>query len=200
MESGNEIPNTPKKRGPKVGSKRKYEHTVMVDDVDEYDVYVNHKNHLKQGKIYNDFCMLNQEFLKYILSLKFSKVEYDILFFLLSYMDHQNKIIVDAEMIAYNIGVNQTNVNKYIGKLVKNKIIYKRNLGYRKGVEVLLNFDIISPHMTFKAKNNRENVELHKQIMRAKEIPYIRQANMFHNSIDYINPETGEVFHTSPQK
>jgi len=90
--------------------------------------------------------------------------------------------------------------NYNIGKLVKNKIIYKRNLGYRKGVEVLLNFDIISPHMTFKAKNNRENVELHKQIMRAKEIPYIRQANMFHNSIDYINPETGEVFHTSPQK
>jgi predicted transcriptional regulator len=200
MENDKEVPKVPKKKGPKVGTKLKYEHTIMVDDLDEYDVHVSHKNHLKQGKIYNDFCMLNQEFLKYILSLKFSKVEYDILFFLLSYMDHQNKIIIDAEMISYNIGVNQTNVNKYIAKLVKNKVIYKRNLGYKKGVEVLLNFDIISPHMTFKAKNNKENVDLHKQIMRLKEVPYIRKPNMFQNSIDYINPETGEVFHTSPHK
>ncbi len=200
MENLENAENTPKKRGPKVGSKRKYEHTVVLDDIDEYDVYVNQKNHLKQGKIYNDFCMLNQEFLKYILSLKLVKSEYDILFFLLSYMDHQNKIIIDAEMISYNTGINQTNVNKYIAKLVQNKVIYKRNLGYKKGVEVLLNFDIISPHMTFKAKNNKENVDTHKQIMRLKEVPYIRQPNMFSNSIDYINPETGEVFHSSPQK
>ena len=188
------------KKGPEVGSKRKYEHTISIDDIDEYDVNVVSKNHLKQGKIYNDFCVLNQEFLKYILHLKFTKVEYDILFFLLSYMDHQNKIIVDAEMIAYNLGVNQTNVNKYIARLVKNKVIYKRNLGYRKGVEVLLNFDIISPHMTFKAKNNKENVDKHVQIMRSKEIPYIRQINLFSNAVDYIDPDTGEIFHTSPRK
>ncbi len=45
------------------------------------------KNHLKQGKIYDSFCILNQEFLKYILHCKLTKNEYMILIFLLSYMD-----------------------------------------------------------------------------------------------------------------
>lgn len=196
----NEEPKEVKKKGPKVGSKRKYQHTIVVDDADEYDVYASQKNHLKQGKMYNEFCVLNQEFLKYILHVNLTKVEYDILIFLLSYMDMNNKVIIDAEMISYNLGVSQTNANKYVNKLIKQKLIYKRNLGYRKGAEVLINFDIISPHMAYKAKNDRENVEHHKQLMRSKEQPYVRQVNLLSNSIDYIDPATGEVFHTAPNK
>ena len=50
--------------------------------------------------------------------------------FLLSYMDMDNKIIIDSEMIEYNLGINHTHVNKYIKKLQEKKIIYKRNLGH----------------------------------------------------------------------
>jgi len=119
--------------------------------------------------------------------------------FLLSYMDKDNKIIIDAEMIDYHLKIGQSNVNKYIKKLEEYKIIYKRNLGYRKGQEVLINFDIISPHMAFKNPNTRDAVIDHKKLMNSNPVPYIRQLNAFTNEIDYINSETGEVFHTGPK-
>jgi len=179
------------------GEKRGFEITYKIegDDAQNYDVIPLPKNHLKQGKIYSDFCILNQEFLKYVISCKLTKNEYTILFFLLSYMDKENKIIIDAEMIEYNLGISKSHVNKYIKKLQIHKIIYKRNLGYRKGSEVLLNFDIISPHMAFKNKNNFENVQNHKRIM-ASDVPYQKQQNLLTGGIDLINPDTGEVFHS----
>ena len=128
------------------------------------------------------------------MSLKMTANDYKVLMFLLSYMDKRNRIIVDAEMIEYNLGINQTNVNKHIKKLEKYKIIYKRNLGYKKGAEVLINFDIMSPHMAYKDKNKFENVSNHKNQMR-KDVPYIKQHNT-NGELDYVNPDTGEVFHT----
>jgi len=186
-----------RKKGVKKGTKKGFEITYKMegDDTQNYDVIPFPKNHLKQGKIYNDFCVLNQEFLKYVISCKLTKNEYLLLLFLLSYMDKENKIIIDSEMIEYNIGLNKTHVNKYVKKLQGHKIIYKRNLGYRKGAELLLNFDIISPHMAFKNKNNFTNVQSHKRIM-ANDIPYQRQQNLLTGSVDLINPETGEIFYS----
>ena len=185
------------KKGVQKGSKRGFEISYKFEgeDAENFDLIPKPKNHLKQGKIYDDFCILNQEFLKYIMSCKLTKNEYNILFFLLSYMDKENKIIIDAEMIEYNLGISSSNVNKYIKKLQNYKIIYKRNLGYRKGAEVLLNFDIISPHMAFKNRNNFDNVQKHKRIMQ-NDIPYHRQQNLLTGGLDLINPETGEVFHS----
>ena len=184
------------KKGSPKGKKKGIKHTFEIEgsNVEDYDVIPIQKNHLRQGKIFNDFCVLNQEFLKYILSCKLTISEYKILMFLLSYMDMENKIIIDAEMIEYNLGINATHVNKYIKKLQEKKIIYKRNLGYRKGAEVLLNFDIISPHMAFKNKNNRENVSNHKKLMVA-DIPYHRQKNLLTGGTDIVNPDTGEVLY-----
>ncbi len=184
------------KKGSQKGVKKGMKVTFETDGdlAHEHDFIPIKKNHLKQGKIYDSFCILNQEFLKYILSCKLSISEYKILMFLLSYMDMDNKIIIDAEMIEYNLGIGSTNVNKYIKKLQDKKIIYKRNLGYRKGAEVLLNFDIISPHMAFKNKNNHDNVAKHKSLMRS-DLPYVKQANLITGGVDLINPETGEVFH-----
>lgn len=190
------------KKGPKKGSKRTYEHTIRMDgkEVGNYEPKLSKTNHLRQGKMYDDFCIINQEFLKYIVSIKLTKNEYSILMFLLSYMDNDNKIIIDAEMIEYHLGIGRTNVNKYITKLEDKKVIYKRNLGYRKGQEVLLNFDIISPHLAYRNANNKENVQYHKRLMINKESPYQKQINAFTDEIDYINPDTGEVFHTSKKK
>ncbi len=184
------------KKGSPKGQKKGFQITYKLegDQEENHDIIPVPKNHLKQGKVYDDFCILNQEFLKYILSCKLTKNEYMILMFLLSYMDKENRIIVDAEMIEYNLGINSTNVNKYIKKLEDKKIIYKRNLGYRKGAEVLLNFDIISPHMAFKNKNNFENVSTHKKLMQS-DLPYIRQKNMLTGATDLIHPSTGEVFY-----
>ena len=184
------------KKGSPKGIKKGLQMTYKFDgeQAETHDVVPLPKNHLKQGKIYNDFCILNQEFLKYIISCNLTKNEYKILMFLLSYMDKENRIIIDAEMIEYNLNIGSSNVNKYISKLEDKKIIYKRNLGYRKGAEVLLNFDIISPHMAFKNKNNFSNVNEHKKLMNS-DVPYIRQKNMLTGATDLINPNTGEVFY-----
>lgn len=188
------------KKGSPEGQKKGIEHRIYLNDEDskEYDVPVIPKNHLKQGKLYDEFCVLNQEFLRYIMTLNLAKSDYRILMFLLSYMDGKNRIIIDAEMIEYHLGINKTQVNKHIKKLEDNKIIYKRNLGYRKGAEVLINFDVISPHMAFKDKNKFENVNEHKQQMR-KDVPYIKQHNI-NGDLDYVLPATGEVFHTKSGK
>lgn len=184
------------KKGSPKGQKKGIEFSYKLDgeQAENFETIAVPKNHLKQGKIYDSFCILNQEFLKYILSCKLTKNEYMILMFLLSYMDKENKIIIDAEMIEYNLGIGATNVNKYITRLQKKKIIYKRNLGYRKGAEVLLNFDIISPHMAFKNKNNFDNVSNHKKLMQS-DLPYIRQHNGFTGAVDLVDPNTGEVFY-----
>lgn len=183
------------KKGSAKGKKKGIEFSYKIEgeDVGNVKTIVLPENHLKQGKLYKDFCILNQEFLKYVISCKLTKTEYNILMFLLAYMDIDNKVIIDAEMIEYHLKIGASNVNKYITKLQEKKIIYKRNLGYRKGAEVLLNFDIISPHMAFKNKNNRENVTKHK-VMMQNEPPYIKQKNAFTGLIDYVNPDTGEVF------
>lgn len=188
------------KKGSPKGKKKGMEYSVEMEteDLAEWNLPTP-KNHLRQGKIYDDFCIMNQEFLKYILSCKLTRKEYDVLLFLLSWMDQQNKIIIDAEMIQHHLGIDKSNVNKLITKLEEDKIIYKRNLGYNKGKEILLNFDIISPHMAFKRKGDSEGVNDHKNLMRANEQPYSKQYNIA-GQIDYINEETGEVFHTSPKK
>ena len=183
-------------KGSKKGQKKGIEYTYKFDgeQAENHEMIAVQKNHLRQGKLYDEFCVLNQEFLKYILTCKLTKTEYNILFFLLSYMDKQNKIIIDAEMIEYNLGISATNTNKYIKRLQSKKIIYKRNLGYRKGAEVLLNFDIISPHMAFKNKNNFTNVQEHKNLMNS-DVPYLRQKNAFTGATDLVDPKTGEIFH-----
>ena len=178
----------------KDGKSVKVTYEVDGETMQKADVVAIPKNHLKQGKMYDDFCILNQEFLKYVLSLNLTVNEYKILLFLLSYMDLENRIIIDAEMIRYNLGINKSNVNKYIKSLEKHKVIYKRNLGYTKGTEVLLNFDIISPHMVFKNKNNFDNVSAHKKMM-FNDLPYVKQQNLLTGKIDFINKETGEIFH-----
>jgi predicted transcriptional regulator len=185
------------KGSPKGQKKGRYSHRIEIDGefAGETDAILVPKNHLKQGKLYIDFCVLNQEFLRYVMSLKLTASEYRILMFLLSYMDQKNRIIIDAEMIEYHLEINQTNVNKYIKKLEKYKIIYKRNLGYRKGAEVLINFDVITPHMAYKDKNTHENVSHHKELMR-RDLPYVRQCNI-NGDVDFINPDTGEVFHVT---
>jgi predicted transcriptional regulator len=186
------------KRGVKKGAKRTYQHTITVDgeEIGDYQPNLKKSNPLRQGKIYEDFCVLNQEFLKYILHCDITKNEYKILLFLLSYMDRDNKIIIDSEMIEYHLKIGASNVNKYVKTLENKKIIYKRNLGYRKGNEVLLNFDIISPHMAYKNPNKQEKVTEHKQLMNAKQVPYQKQTNMF-GDVDLVDPDTGEVIHNA---
>ena len=189
-------------KGSPKGQKKGFVHTVRFEgdeDAKEHQLFVGQKNHLRQGKLYENFCVLNQDFLKYIMSINLTKRDYQILMFLLANMDFENKIIIDAEMIEYNLGVNRTHVNKYIRKLADLGIIKKRNLGYKNGTEVSLNFNTMSPHMAFKNKNNKENVSTHQQLM-AIDHPYIKQQNVFTNQIDYVNADTGEVFHTETKK
>ena len=67
-----------KKKGSKKGQKKGFQHTftrkengnivhaieMSEEDAKEHTLMPVKENHLKQGKMYNDFCILNQEFLK----------------------------------------------------------------------------------------------------------------------------------------
>ena len=48
--------------------------------------------------------------------------------------------------------------------------------------------------MVFKNKNNFDNVSAHKKMM-FNDLPYVKQQNLLTGKIDFINKETGEIFH-----
>ena len=58
------------------------------------------KNHLRG--LYADYCILNQEFLKYITSLKLKPAEYRILFLVMSEMDKENKVLLNNDLFMKN--------------------------------------------------------------------------------------------------
>lgn len=151
-------------------------------------------NHLKG--MYTDYCIVNQEFLRYILSLKLSGIPANILFFFLSQMDKENKILINNQILIKVLGVSEPSVIKALKKLEKEKVIIKVKYAMSK-YQYEINYDCINPQFAFKNKSSRENVVKHKALM-AQETPYIRQYNTDGN-VDLINKDTGEVFDTIKQ-
>ena len=151
-------------------------------------------NHLRG--LYSDYCILNQEFLKYITSLKLKPAEYRILFLVMSEMDKENKVLLNNDLFIKKLKISEKSVIEAVKSLVGYKIIVRQKLDVSK-YEYQINYDCINPQFAFKNKGSVENITKHKALM-SQETPYIKQYNTG-GDIDLINSNTGEVFETIKQ-
>lgn len=146
-------------------------------------------NHLRG--LYSDYCILNQEFLSYVLSCNLSQAQYKLFIYFISQMDRENKVLINNQLLINKFNLSEPTVISSLKKLVSKGIIIKQKLNV-SNYEIQINYDILNPALAFKDKANKENVMKHKGLM-SKTIPYIKQMNIY-GGIDLINSETGEVF------
>ena len=72
------------------------EFSIPNEEAENVTAGILKKNHLRG--LYADYCILNQEFLKYITSLKLKPAEYRILFLVMSEMDKENKVLLNNDL------------------------------------------------------------------------------------------------------
>ena len=151
-------------------------------------------NHLRG--LYSDYCILNQEFLKYVVSSHLTAVQMKMIFLLMSEMDKENKVLLNNDLLIKRLKTTKMSVIESVKKLVFLKIIVRQKLDVSK-YEYQINYDILNPQMAFKDKSTKENITKHKALM-SHETPYIKQYNTG-GDIDLVNIQTGEVFETVKQ-
>lgn len=151
-------------------------------------------NHLRG--LYSDYCILNQEFLKYVVSSHLTAVQMKMIFLLMSEMDKENKVLLNNDLLIKRLKTTKMSVIESVKKLVFLKIIVRQKLDVSK-YEYQINYDILNPQMAFKDKSTKENITKHKALM-SQETPYIKQYNTG-GDIDLVNIQTGEVFETVKQ-
>lgn len=147
------------------------------------------QNHLRG--LYSDYCILNQEFLSYVLSCNLSQAQYKLFIYFISQMDRENKVLINNQLLINKFKLSEPTVISSLKKLVSKGIIIKQKLNV-SNYEIQINYDILNPALVFKDKATKENTTKHKNLM-SKHLPYIKQLNIY-GGIDMINAETGEVF------
>lgn len=166
---------------------------IPNDEVDKIGAGIIKNNYLRN--LYADYCILNQEFLSYVVNCNLSQAQYKLVLYLMSEMDRENKILINNQVIMRALKISEPTTIEAIKKLTAKKIIVKQKLGVSR-YELQINYDILNPQLAFKNKATKENVDAHKALMR-QETPYVKQQNIF-GDIDLINPDSGEIFHTIP--
>jgi hypothetical protein len=148
-------------------------------------------NHLRG--LFDNHCVLNLDFLKYVLSCKLTGAQSRVFHFFLSEMDKDNKILMANELIIRRLKMTEKTAIQSVQKLIEYKIILKQKLDRERYV-IDLNYDMLNPQLAFKNKASRENVLKHKKLIN-QEAPYVKQTTT-DGMIDYMNPNTGEIFHS----
>jgi hypothetical protein len=170
---------------------RKVEFDIPEYEVENVTAGLIKNNHLRG--LYSDYCILNQEFLKYVLSCNLTGSQSKIFHFLLSKMDRENKVLASNDYIIRSLNLAEKTAITSIQKLIDCKIILKQRLDRERYV-IDLNYDILNPQLAFKNKSSKENVLKHKALIN-QETPYFKQTSI-DGMIDYVNPNTGEVFYS----
>ena len=168
--------------------------SIPNDEAEDVTAGILQKNHLRG--LYSDYCILNQEFLKYVVSCHLTGVQMKMLFLLMSEMDKENKVLLNNEIFIKKLKATKMTVIEAIKKLTDLKIIIKQKFGVSK-YEYQINYDILNPQFTFKNKGTKENIIKHKALIN-QETPYLKQYNT-DGDIDFVNTITGEVFATEKQ-
>lgn len=173
---------------------RKVEFTIPKEEQENVTAGLLKNNHLRD--LYKDYCILNQEFLRYVLSCSnLTGTPLKILIFLISVMDKENKVLTDYKEIGTALKMNPKQADNGLRALVKAKIVIKRKgFDVFRRNEIALNYDILNPQLAFKNKSTKQNVAFHKALMN-QETPYIKQYNT-DGHLDFVNTETGEIFIT----
>lgn len=173
---------------------RKVEFEIPKEEQENVTAGLLKNNHLRD--LYKDYCILNQEFLRYVLSCSnLTGTPLKILIFLISVMDKENKVLTDYKEIGTALKMNPKQADNGLRALVKAKIVIKRKgFDVFRRNEIALNYDILNPQLAFKNKSTKQNVAFHKALMN-QETPYIKQYNT-DGHLDFVNTETGEIFIT----
>lgn len=170
---------------------RKVEFEIPDDEADNVTAGLLKKNHLKG--MYQNYCILNQEFLTYVVSCGLTALQSKMLFFFMSEMDKENKVLINNELLMRRLNAGEKSIITAVKKLQSLKIIVRQKLDVKR-YEYQVVYDILNPQLAFKNKSSRDNVKKHKALI-AQQSPYIRQINIY-GEVELINSDSGEVFET----
>jgi hypothetical protein len=170
------------------------EFSIPNDESENITAGLLKNNHFKG--LYSDYCILNQVFLKYIVSSHLTAVQMKMIFLIMSEMDKENKVLLNNDLFIKKLNSTKKSIIEAEKKLVSLKVIVKQKLDVQK-YEYQINYDILNPQFAFKNKGTKENIEKHKVLI-TQETPYIKQYNI-EGDIDLVNSNTGEVFDTQKQ-
>jgi len=173
---------------------RKVEFDIPKKESQDVTAGLLKNNHLRG--LYSNYCILNQEFLTYVVSCKLTSIQCRMLFFLISEMDKDNKVLMNNDLLMKKLSGSKKTIIEATKKLQDLKIIVRQKLDVHK-YEYEIIYDMLNPQLAFKNKSSKENVKKHKALI-SQETPYIKQYNTDGN-IDLINQDTGEVFQTQKQ-
>lgn len=164
---------------------------IPEDEVGNVTAGLLKKNHLRG--LYNNYCIVNQDFLSYVISCKLTKTQYGLLLYIISRMDKENKVLLNNFILMKAVGGTEKTIINSIQKLTEKGIIVRQKFDVSK-YEYQINYDILNPEFAFKNKSSLENVEKHKNLMR-QETPYLKQYNT-EGTIDLVDKDSGEIFRT----
>lgn len=171
---------------------RKVTIDIPNDEVDKVTAGIFKNNYLRN--LYADYCILNQEFLNYVISCNLSQAQYKLILYLMANMDKENKIVINNQVLMRDLKISEPTTIEAIKKLTSKKIIVRQKISTSK-YELQINYDILNPLLAYKGANAKEPVEHHKKLIN-QEAPYIKQENLF-GQIDLMH-SNGEVFYTYP--
>jgi hypothetical protein len=170
------------------------EFSIPNDEAENVTAGLIKNNHFKG--LYTDYCILNQEFLKYVITCKLSGLQSNMLFLIISEMDKENKVLLNNDLFIKKLKASERSVITSMLKLIELKIVIKQKIDVQK-YEYKINYDCINPQFAFKNKGTKENITKHKALIN-QETPYVKQYNTDGN-IDLINNQNGEIFETIKQ-
>jgi hypothetical protein len=170
------------------------EFSIPNDEAENVTAGLLKNNHFKG--LYSDYCILNQEFLKYIVSSHLTAVQMKMIFLIMAEMDKENKVLLNNDLFIKKLKTTKKSVIEAEKKLVALKVVVKQKLDVMK-YEYQINYDILNPQFAFKNKGTKENIDKHKALIN-QETPYVKQYNI-EGDIDLINIQNGEVFETQKQ-
>lgn len=158
--------------------------------------HLNIKRNNPMRGLYEDFFILNQKFLKYVIARNLTGRQSKILFYLLSEMQQQNKIVTNGRIIGEALTIHQSHVLNDLKVLEDYGIIFRHKLGMYQ-TEIGLNYDaiehdMVSPLFGYKGASNSKQIQDHRDKINALT-PYAEVQQLKEGKTDFVDKKTGEV-------
>lgn len=153
--------------------------------------------------LYQDYFIINQRFLKYVIARDLTGRQSKILFYLLSEMANKNRIVTNGRIIGENLGIEQSNILKDLKVLEVYGIIFRQKLGMYQ-TEIGLNYelvehDMVNPLMGYKGSANSKFIQEHKEKIQGLT-PYATIDQLKEGKVDIVDKTTGEVLYSEKRK
>lgn len=175
--------------------------TRIVELEDGEHLNIKRNNPLKG--LYQDYFIINQKFLKYVIARDLTGRQSKILFYLLSEMEHKNKIVTNGRIIGECLNIKQTHVLNDLKVLEVYGIIFRQKLGMYQ-TEIGLNYDLVehdmvNPLMGYKGSANSKYIQEHRVKIQGLT-PYAEIAQLKEGKTDFVDKATGEVLYSEKKK